>query len=303
MDRPVRAFGVPMDLGADRRGVDMGPSAVRYAGLADAIERLGISCDDGGNVPVPGPGQTDPDAGSPPEGRAKYLAATEEICRALADDVAAAVADGHLPLVVGGDHSIAIGTVAGVARDRDVGIVWFDAHGDFNTPTTTPSGNVHGMSLAAILGRGTFRGREWADAGVEPENVAVVGARDLDDEERVALRESDVTVYTMTDVDERGLPAVTREAVDVATDGTGGLHVSFDLDFLDPREAPGVGTPVRGGATYREGHTAMELVSRTAGDELASLELVEANPILDEHNRTAELAVELAASALGEQIL
>ena len=303
MDRPVRAFGVPMDLGADRRGVDMGPSAVRYAGLADAIERLGISCDDGGNVPVPGPGQTDPDAGSPPEGRAKYLAATEEICRALADDVAAAVADGHLPLVVGGDHSIAIGTVAGVTRDRDVGIVWFDAHGDFNTPTTTPSGNVHGMSLAAILGRGTFAGREWADAGVEPENVAVVGARDLDDEERVALRESDVTVYTMTDIDERGLPAVTREAVDVATDGTDGLHVSLDLDFLDPQEAPGVGTPVRGGATYREGHTAMELVSRTAGDELASLELVEANPILDEHNRTAELAVELAASALGEQIL
>jgi len=303
MDRPVRAFGVPMDLGADRRGVDMGPSAIRYAGLADAIERLGIACDDGGNVPVPGPEQTDPEAGSPPEGRAKYLAAAEAVCRDLADDVAAAVADDRLPLVLGGDHSIAIGTVAGVARERDPGIVWFDAHGDFNTPTTTPSGNVHGMSLAAILGRGTFAGREWADADVDPGNVAIVGARDLDDEERLALRESDVTVYTMTDVDERGLPAVTREAVDAATDGTDGLHVSLDLDFLDPQEAPGVGTPVRGGATYREGHTAMELVARTAGEELASLELVEVNPILDEHNRTAELAVELAASALGQKIL
>ena len=303
MDRPVRVFGVPMDLGADRRGVDMGPSAIRYAGLADTVERMGIACEDGGDVAVPGPERTDPEAGSPPEGRAKYLAATEQVCRDLADDVAAAVADDHVPLVLGGDHSIAIGTVNGVARHRDPGVVWFDAHGDFNTPTTTPSGNVHGMSLAAILGRGTFGGRPWADAGVDPENVAIVGVRDLDDRERDALRASDVTVFSMTDVDERGLPAVTRDAVDVATDGTNGLHVSLDLDFLDPSEAPGVGTPVRGGASYREGHTAMEIVSRRAGEDLASIELVEVNPILDEHNRTAELAVELAASALGEQII
>jgi len=303
MDRPVRVFGVPMDLGADRRGVDMGPSAIRYAGLADAIEDLGLDCDDGGDVRVPGPERTDPETGRPAEGRAKYLAATEGVCRDLADDVAGAVSGGFLPLVLGGDHSIAIGTVGGVARHSDVGIVWFDAHGDFNTPTTTPSGNVHGMSLAAILGRGTFAGRAWADAGVDPGNVAVVGVRDLDDEERTELRESDVTAFTMTDVDERGLPAVTRDAVEVATDGTEGIHVSLDLDFLDPSEAPGVGTPARGGASYREGHTAMEVVSRQVGDDLTSVELVEVNPILDEHNRTAELAVELAASVLGKRIM
>ena len=303
MDRPVRVFGVPMDLGADRRGVDMGPSAIRYAGLADAVGTLGLGCVDGGDVSVPSPEQTDPDAGKPAEGRAKYLAATGEVCADLAAAVETAVADGHLPLVLGGDHSIAVGTVGGVARDRDIGIVWFDAHGDFNTPTTTPSGNVHGMALAAILGRGTFAGREWADAGVDPENVALVGTRDLDEQERVELRESDVSVFTMTDVDTRGIHNVTRAAVDAATDGTDAVHVSLDMDFLDPNEAPGVGTPVRGGATYREAHTAMEVVSRRAGDCLASVELVEVNPILDEHNRTAELAVELAASTLGRRIL
>ena len=304
MDRPVRVFGVPMDLGADRRGVDMGPSAIRYAGLADELDSLGIDCADGGDVAVPSPERTEPDAGRPPEGRAKYLAATEQVCRDLADEVADAVADGAVPLVLGGDHSIAIGTVGGVARDRDLGIVWFDAHGDFNTPTTTPSGNVHGMSVAAILGRGAFADSDWAAAPtVDPENVVMVGLRDLDDPEREALRESDVTAFSMTDIDQRGLPAVTREAVDVATDGTDGVHVSLDMDFLDPTEAPGVGTPVRGGASYREGHTAMELVSRAAGPALASLEIVEVNPILDDHNRTAELAVELAASALGKRIL
>ena len=304
MDRPVRVFGAPMDLGADRRGVDMGPSAIRYAGLADELDSLGIDCEDGGDVSVPSPERTEPDAGRPPEGRAKYLAATEQVCRDLADEVAAAVADGAVPLVLGGDHSIAIGTVGGVARDRDLGIVWFDAHGDFNTPATTPSGNVHGMSVAAILGRGAFAGSDWAAAPtVDPENVAMVGLRDLDDAEREALRASDVTTFSMTDVDQRGLPAVTREALDAATDGTDGVHVSLDMDFLDPTEAPGVGTPVRGGASYREGHTAMELVSRAAGSALASLEIVEVNPILDDHNRTAELAVELAASALGKRIL
>ena len=304
MDRPITVLGVPMDLGADRRGVDMGPSAIRYAGLAEELDSLGIECVDGGNVSVPDPEQADSDGGRPPEGRAKYLGATADVCRELAGDVAAAVAAGQFPLVLGGDHSIAVGTVNGVARERDVGVVWFDAHGDFNTPTTTPSGNVHGMSLAAILGRGTFADRDWANApGVDPENVALVGARSLDEQERVELRESDVTVYTMTDVDQRGLPAVTREAVDVATDGTDRLHVSLDLDFLDPQEAPGVGTPVRGGGTYREGHTAMEVVFRSAGEDLASVELVEVNPILDEHNRTAELAVELAASLLGNSIL
>jgi len=304
MDRPVRIFGVPMDLGADRRGVDMGPSAIRYAGLADQLAAICAETDDGGNVGVPSPEQADPDAGCPSVGRANYLAATERVCRDLADRVAATVDEGHRPLVLGGDHSIAIGTVTGVAREQDVGIVWFDAHGDFNTPTTTPSGNVHGMPLAALLGRDHFADCDWTGVdGLAAENVVLVGVRDLDDTERQEVRDSDVTVYTMTDIDERGLPDVTREAVEIATDGTDGLHVSLDLDFLDPTEAPGVGTPVRGGASYREGHTAMEVVSRTAGDRLASLELVEVNPILDEHNRTAELAVELAASALGKRIL
>jgi arginase len=293
-----------MDLGADRRGVDMGPSAIRYAGLAEELTSLGIDYEDGGDVGVPSPERTEPDAGGPPEGRAKYLGATERVCRDLADEVARAVDGGAVPLVLGGDHSIAIGTVGGAARDRDLGVVWFDAHGDFNTPTTSPSGNVHGMSVAAILGRGSFADTDWAPAPtVAPENVAMVGLRDLDDRERDALRGSDVTTFSMTDVDQRGLPEVTREAVDVATDGTDGVHVSLDMDFLDPTEAPGVGTPVRGGASYREGHTAMELVSRTAGSALTSLEIVEVNPILDDHNRTAELAVELAASALGKRIL
>ncbi|WP_123534619.1 arginase [Halosimplex salinum] len=303
MNRPVRVFGVPMDLGADRRGVDMGPSALRYAGLTAELDSLGLTCDDGGDVSVPSPVTTDPTEGQPSEGRAKYLGATERVCRELADDVAAAVEDGHFPLVLGGDHSIAIGTVGGVARDRDLGVVWFDAHADFNTPATTPSGNVHGMSVAAILGSGSFAGG-WAEApAVDPENVAIVGLRDVDDEEGRALRESGVTTYTMTDVDQRGLPDVTRDALAVAADGTDGIHVSLDMDFLDPAEAPGVGTPVRGGASYREGHTAMEIVSRTAGEDLASLEIVEVNPILDDHNRTAELGVELVASALGKRIL
>jgi arginase len=292
-----------MDLGADRRGVDMGPSAIRYAGLAAELEAATIACKDGGDLSVPSPEQVDPDAGRPPDGRAKYLAATADVCRALAEEVASILADGDFPLVLGGDHSIAAGTVGGVAREREVGVLWFDAHGDYNTPATSPTGNVHGMPLAAVLGRGSFAGSDWADADIDPANVALVGVRSLDDDERTALRDSDVSVYTMTDIDERGLPAVTRDAVEVATDGIDHLHVSLDLDFLDPDEAPGVGTPVRGGATYREGHTAMEIVSRTAGDDLGSLELVEVNPILDEHNRTAELAVELAASLLGKRIL
>jgi len=303
MDRTVRVIGVPMDLGADRRGVDMGPSAIRYAGLADQLEAMDKACADGGDVPVPRPEERDPDAGGPERGRAKFLRETREVCRDLASTVASTVGDGEFPLVLGGDHSIAVGTAAGLAADRDAGLVWFDAHGDFNTPETTPSGNVHGMSLAAILGRGQFAGADWADVGVPAENVALVGLRDLDDREREALRESAVAAYTITDIDQRGVTAVVREAVESATAGADGLHVSLDLDWLDPSEAPGVGTPVRGGVSYREAHAALELLHQLAGDDLAALELVEVNPILDQHNRTAELAVELAASALGKRIL
>jgi len=304
MDRPVRVLGVPMDLGADRRGVDMGPSAVRYAGLTDEIESVGLDCVDDGDVPVPSPEQAKSDGDRSLGGRAKYLESTERVCRRLADDVATAVDGGHFPLVLGGDHSIAIGTVGGVARDRDIGVVWFDAHADFNTPQTTPSGNVHGMPVAAFLGVGPFADTDWAPAaGVDPGNVAMVGLRSVDSAEGEALRESDVATYTMNDVDQRGLPDVTRDALSVASEGTDCVHVSLDMDFLDPTEAPGVGTPVRGGASYREGHTAMEIVSRTLGSRLVSMELVEVNPVLDDHNRTAELGVELAASALGKRIL
>ena len=301
MTRNVRVVGVPMDLGADRRGVDMGPSAIRYAGLASAVEQTDRECVDGGDLVVPQPETMSP-KDRPEGGRAKYLDETRAVCTSLAASVAETLDAGEFPLVLGGDHSIAIGTVNGASREADVGVVWFDAHGDFNTPATSPSGNVHGMSLAALLGVGEFADADWANAAVDPENVALVGIRDLDREERVAIRESPVTVYTMSDVDDRGLPEVAEEALAIANDGTDGVHVSLDMDFLDPNEAPGVGTPVRGGVTYREAHAAMERVA-DLGDDVRTMEVVEVNPILDSHNGTAELAVELVASALGKRIL
>lgn len=288
-----------MDLGADRRGVDMGPSAIRYAGLSDSLADLDYDSTDVGDLDVVHPEIGDPDSIEPSTGRAKYLAEVRGLCSELEGTVANTLADDTLPLVLGGDHSIAIGSVRGSARNGDIGVVWFDAHGDFNTPATTPSGNVHGMPLAALLGRGEFSDSEWAPAPIDPENIALVGIRNLDETEREALRESDISVFTMSDIDERGATAVTEEAMEIA--GTAdGIHVSLDLDWLDPQEAPGVGTPVRGGVTYREAHAAMEVV---ADSNLRSIEIVEVNPILDQHNQTAELAVELAASALGKRIL
>jgi len=311
-DRRARVIGVPTDYGTDRRGVDMGPSAIRYAGLHDALESTGVAVDDTGDLQVPSAARytaetateaVDPD-GPTDEGlaRAQAIAAIEDVTADLANAVAGAVADGAQPLVLGGDHSVAIGTLRGVARNADVGVVWFDAHGDFNTPSTSPSGNVHGMSLAAALGRGPFADT-WADARISPEHVAIVGVRDLDSEERDALHASPVTVRTMSAVDDRGMGAVVDEALDVAAAGTDALHVSLDLDVLDPNAAPGVGTPVRGGLTYREAHAAMEAIGALDADILQSLELVEVNPVLDRANRTAELAVELAASAFGKRIL
>jgi len=303
MDRQVRIIGAPMDLGADRRGVDMGPSAIRYAGLADQLEATGIHCADYGDVMVPRPEESDPSTGTPSEGRAKFLSETQLVCERVASAVDSTIGAGEFPLVLGGDHSIAMGTVGGVPAEDDLGIVWFDAHGDFNTPTTTPSGNVHGMSLAAILGIDEFADSEWARASnVDPEHVALVGLRDLDDGERRLIRESPVTAYTMSDIDDRGVTDIVESALTVATDDTDGLHVSLDMDWLDPNEAPGVGTPVRGGVSYREAHVAMEYVA-SCSTELRSMEIVEVNPILDTHNRTAELACELTASAMGKQIL
>ena len=297
----LRVIGAPMDLGADRRGVDMGPSAIRYAGLSDAVRAAGFSYDDAGDLPVPRPEGRDPDTESPTAGRAKYLRETRWVCRRIESAVADAIDNGDIPLVLGGDHSIAIGSVGGASRDRDVGVLWLDAHGDFNTPATSPSGNVHGMPVAAMLGRGAFHEMGWANADIDERNVAMIGLREIDPEERTAIRDSDVAAYTMSDIDSRGTVEVVEEAIAIASEGVDALHVSLDMDFLDPNEAPGVGTPVRGGVTYREAHAAMELLADTGA--VRSMEVVEVNPVLDSHNRTAELAVELVASALGKRIL
>ncbi|MFQ3319603.1 MAG: arginase [Natronomonas sp.] len=297
----LRVIGAPMDLGADRRGVDMGPSAIRYAGLSDVVDSVGMSHDDAGDLPVPRPEGRDPNAERPEGGNAKYLRETRWVCRRVESAVADAIEEGSVPLVLGGDHSVAIGSVNGAAQKQDIGVLWLDAHGDFNTPSTSPSGNVHGMPVAAMLGRGVFGDMSWANADIDEENVAMVGLRDIDAEERTAIRDSEVTAYTMSDIDSRGLVPVVEDALDAALDGVDALHTSLDMDFLDPDEAPGVGTPVRGGVTYREAHAAMELVAETGA--LSSMEVVEVNPILDSHNRTAELATELVASGLGERIL
>jgi len=297
----VRMIGAPMDLGADRRGVDMGPSAIRYAGLSAALRDLGIGVTDAGDLSIPNPEGRDPNAEAPPEGTANFLRETRSVCGHVESAVADALEAGAVPLVLGGDHSIAIGSINGASRDRDVGVLWLDAHGDFNTPATTPSGNVHGMPLAAVLGRGCFDGMAWARAEIEERNVAMVGLREVDGAERGAILDSDVAAYTMHDVDARGFVPVVEEAIGAALEGVDRLHVSLDMDVLNPTEAPGVGTPVHGGITYREAHAAMESIAAT--DACVSMEVVEVNPILDSHNRTAELAVGLVSSALGRRIL
>jgi len=298
----LRIIGAPTDHGANRRGVDMGPSAIRYAGLADALAAVGATTADAGDLPIPRAEERDPGAEPPVAGRAKFLREIRALSGRLADATADALAAGATPVVLGGDHSVAIGSLAGSARAADVGAVWFDAHGDLNTPETTPSGNVHGMPLAAALGLGAFADDEWARApGLGPENVALVGLRDLDDAERGLIRGSPLTAFTMSDIDERGVADVVSAALAAAGDGVDGLHVSLDLDWLDPTEAPGVGTPVRGGVTYREAHAAVERVADSG--LLRSLDLVEVNPTLDRRNGTAELAVELAASAFGARVL
>jgi arginase len=300
--RPVRIIGAPTDYGQDRRGVDMGPSAIRYGGLAEGLSEAGVACDDSGDLLVPRAEERDSEYRTPSEGQAQFLRETEDVCRRLSEEVRESLADDHTPLVLGGDHSIAIGTVSGSAADAEIGAIWFDAHGDLNTPTTTPSGNVHGMPLAALLGVKEWEGVDWANApNLSPENVAIVGLRSVDEAERELLRDSEITAYTMSDIDRKGLASVVGEALAVVTDGTDGYHVSLDLDWLDPTIAPGVGTPVRGGVDYREAHHAMEQVAEDGG--MRSMEIVEVNPTLDQHNETAELAVELASSAFGKRIL
>lgn len=294
----ISLLGVPMDLGADRRGVDMGPSAIRYAGLGDKLRAMGHDVEDLDDVRVPGP-----EARDVGDSHLKYLDPIVAVSAQTSDSVAEQVTGGRLPVILGGDHSIALGSVSGVARARGpIGVIWFDAHADFNTHKTSPSGNIHGMILAALAGFGDPRLVNAAGPGphVDPRRVAIVGARDLDPGERMLLRKAGVHVYTMTDLDRRGMTAVTREAIKRVNEGTNGLHVSFDMDVVDPSEAPGVGTPVPGGVTYREAHLAMELVAESG--TLTSLDVVEVNPILDRENRTAILAAELVLSATGKRI-
>ncbi|HEV8193949.1 MAG TPA: arginase [Ktedonobacterales bacterium] len=294
----ISVIGVPMDLGADRRGVDMGPSAIRYSDLGDKLRALGYDVSDLETLHVP-----DPEVRAIGDPRLKYLEPIVRAADELAHLVQAHIRSGSLPINLGGDHSISLGSVSGSANARGpIGLIWFDAHGDFNTTETSPSGNIHGMILGALCGYGDARLVHVAGGGphLDPQRVAIVGARDLDPQEKEVLRAAGVHVLTMTDIDRRGMANVTQEAIEFATDGTNGLHISFDLDVVDPTEAPGVGTPVPGGITYREAHLAMELVAETK--LMTSLDLVEVNPILDRENRTALLATELALSALGKTI-
>lgn len=300
-ERLVQLIGVPLDLGASRRGVDMGPSAMRLSSLVAQLTRLGITVQDMGNVTVPErvtlPGT--PDAA---------LHAITQVCEELARWTAAALRAGIRPIVMGGDHSLAAGSVAGTAtamadRDQRIGLLWIDAHADINTPETSLSGNVHGMPAAHLLGLGHPPLARLATVfpAVRPEHLAYVGLRDLDEAERETIRSLGIRAFTMRDIDERGLRSVMEEAIRITTTGTAGVHVSFDLDWVDPAVAPGVGTPVQGGATRREAHLAMEILHDSGA--MLAMDLVEVNPILDHRNATAELAADLVASAFGRRIL
>lgn len=303
MAQKIRIIGVPMDLGQSRRGVDMGPSALRVAGLLSKLKQLNHQVDDIGNIPV-----KQPEEQHYGEKRAKYLNEIAETCRGLAEMTEKSLAEGFTPLVLGGDHSIAVGSISGVSshfrkQSKRVGLLWLDAHGDMNTPDSSPSGNIHGMPLAALIGYGAPELVDLLGAHpeIEPRNVAMVGIRDLDSRERRLIKESGVHVFTMRDLDERGMREVMSEALRFASDDTDGIAVSLDMDFVDPDDAPGVGTPVRGGVTYREAHLAMEMIADS--EAMVSLEVVEINPVIDLHNQTALLGVEMVCSGLGKKIL
>jgi arginase len=293
----VSILGAPLDLGAARRGVDMGPSAIRYSGIYERLTNLGVDVTDQGNVAA-----ELPEVASESDERARYLPAILASCGQIASAVASIATDDRMPIVLGGDHSIAMGTLAGMCDAFGAGgVLWVDAHGDLNRPSTSPTGNVHGMPLAAAIGACGFsidghEGPPWVD----PQRVALVGVRSLDEGEKELVREMGLHVFTMSDIDRRGIPAVMAQAIDVAS-GDNFVHLSLDVDACDPEIAPGVGTPVRGGLSYREAHLAMELIAEA--QVLSSIEIVEVNPILDLADETGHLAVELLASALGARIL
>jgi arginase len=296
---PIRIVGVPIDLGQNRRGVDMGPSAIRYAGLQERLQRLGWQVIDGGNVSAPNVEEVRDD-GVIEGGRAFHAAAIAQVCRDVHTSMLEIIQADEIAIFLGGDHSISLGTVsAAITRAENVGVLWIDAHGDFNTPRTTPSGNVHGMIVNLLMGGGP----ELLTIGekcLRPDQIVMIAVRDLDSEERVMLRERGVKIFTMRDIDERGMAQVIRDALYVLR-GVSAIHISFDMDSLDPNEAPGVGTPVPGGLTYREAHLLMETLADDG--RVRSLDIVEINPILDRGNLTAEVAVGLAASLFGQQII
>jgi arginase len=306
--RKIRVIGVPLDLGASRRGVDMGPSAVRVAGLEARLEALGHQVTDGGNIRV-----EIAETQNSGNANARFLQEIADTCIRTAEAVVESLEEGMTPLILGGDHSLAAGSVSGVAefyrrQNQKIGVIWIDAHSDINTPETSPSGNVHGMPLAALLGLGAGSGMEplshifGYSPKISAENTVIIGVRDIDAAERENIRRAGVAeVYTMRDIDERGMRTVMEEALRAAGRGTAGYHVSLDMDWIDPEDAPGVGTPVRGGVTYREAHLAMEILADHG--RLLSFEIVEVNPVIDDRNRTADLAVELACSAFGKKIL
>ena len=302
--RPVHIIGVPLDLGGGRRGVDMGPSAFRSAGLGERLAALGLAVTDKGDLPAP-----IPETRELRDEHKKYIRDIAKVCQKLFQVTLASLDDGALPIVLGGDHSLAAGSVAAAAdwakntKDLPIGLLWIDAHGDMNTPATSLSGNVHGMPLAALLGPEPF---ELAKIGTVspsalPAQTVLVGVRNLDEREKIAVRDSRVHVFTMKDIDRQGIASIVEQAVNLAGNGTAGIHVSFDMDVCDPQIAPGVGTPVRGGLDYREAHMVMEIVADSG--LLTALDLVEVNPTLDVRNATAQLGTELALSALGMKIL
>ena len=293
-----------MDLGAGRRGVDMGPSAIRVANLGARLRDLGYEVEDLGNVDVAQAESIGPNADN-----ARYLSEILAACTRLSNVVYRILENARLPLVLGGDHSIAMGSIAGTSRffqeqGKRIGLIWIDAHADMNTPDTTPSGNIHGMPLASVIGLGLDELTQLGGTPgpkVNPKNVTIVGLRSVDAKERYNVRKSGVTSFTMRDIDERGMRSVMDEAIRIAGNGTEGIHVSLDLDAVDPSEAPGVGTPVKGGLSYREAHLALEMVADSR--KLLSIDCVEVNPVIDEANRTASLAVEFLCSGLGKRIL
>ena len=297
----IDIIGVPLDFGAGRRGVDMGPSAIRYAGLRQGLDELGHTVTDLGNIAVPLAETCE--IGDP---KLKYMEPIIGVAQRLYTRVSESIAAGHTPLVLGGDHSLALGSVLGAACGRKLGLIWLDAHGDFNTYQSTPSGNIHGMPLAALCGYGapplmTLGGMcDLGTSKIDPHNVAIIGARDIDAEEKKLLRASGVAVYSMEAIDRLGINEVLHRAIELACRGTDGLYLSLDLDGIDPMYAPGVGTPVPGGLTFREAHLAVELIAETR--RLIGMDVVEVNPILDKTNMTAELAVQLTLSALGKRI-